>query len=199
MFLRHSARLREGYADVVLEQEQTHYDRSRNRKQQQDQLADAGQAGIHRHYRGGVQGREEGARSRRLAQGLLHQVQVLIGGLHASSSVASTQLTPTLARGSVPKQRSEGGRWEIALGGSTGFVSLLLRKGLGACGCFRSHKHLNRSRLLSRLRERLCAVAIAWIMSVNACVSCTSAHVCVICSPLRACAVSQLALPGACP
>ena len=62
---------------VILLQEQTHNDRLGHGKQQQDQLGHGGQAGDDRHRRDRVQGREEGPRSRRLAQRLLHKVQIL--------------------------------------------------------------------------------------------------------------------------
>lgn len=65
------------HGDVLLPQ-QAHHDRPRHGQQQQDQLAARGQAGDDRHHRDRVPRRAQGPRPRRLAQGLLHQIQILI-------------------------------------------------------------------------------------------------------------------------
>ena len=63
--------------DVSPFQKQAHHDRFGHGKQQQDQLGDGGQAGDDRHRRDRLQRRQKGPRSRRLAQRLLHQIQIL--------------------------------------------------------------------------------------------------------------------------
>ena len=61
----------------VLLSQQAHHDRFGHGKQQQDQLGDGGQTGDDRHRRDRLQRRQKGPRSRRLAQRLLHQIQIL--------------------------------------------------------------------------------------------------------------------------
>ena len=69
------------HRDVLLPQ-QAHHDRPGHRQQQQNQLAAGGQAGDDRHHRDGVPRSAQGPRSRRVAQGLLHQVPILSGTRH---------------------------------------------------------------------------------------------------------------------
>eukprot|EP00958_Prasinococcus_capsulatus_P017602 scaffold1994_cov318-Prasinococcus_capsulatus_cf.AAC.2 len=58
-------------------QRAAHHDRPGDGQQQQDQLGDGRQAGVHRHHRDGVPRRAQGPRPRGLAQGLQHQVPLL--------------------------------------------------------------------------------------------------------------------------